>query len=248
MSRKRSVKTLDRHGFTIVELMIATAVLSTILVLVTIIMISIGHLYYKGVSQARVQDDVRTIADELSQYLQLSNSTSIPVSQAGEQAYCIGSERFTYVLYKQIGTKPGQTPHVLWRDTDPSPGSCPTGGPLGSPTGLPNLSAATPSTGGVELIAPNSRLTDFTVTAISATLPSPYSISVAVAYGDDDLVCDSGYHAPNDCSQQGLTVHMTNIVNHITAPSGPIQCKGFTGDQFCATSSLTTTVAQRLTP
>ena len=65
MIRKR---TPDKQaGFTIVELMIATAILSTILLLVTTMMINIGNLYYKGVNQARVQDGVRTLADDVGE-------------------------------------------------------------------------------------------------------------------------------------------------------------------------------------
>ncbi len=68
--------TTHRHlqkGFTIIELMIATAVLSTILVMVTVVMVNIGSLYYKGINQARVQDDVRSIADEIIKNIQLND-------------------------------------------------------------------------------------------------------------------------------------------------------------------------------
>ncbi len=45
-----SMKSLkSTRGFTIVELMIALTVLSTILVMATVIMINIGVLYSKGV-------------------------------------------------------------------------------------------------------------------------------------------------------------------------------------------------------
>lgn len=222
-------------GFTIIELMIATAVLSIILVMLTVIMISIGNLYYKGLNQSRIQDSTRTIADDIGQHLKLGDSLIPAPSVGSEGAYCVGSTRYTYVMYKQISDNPApsQTRHVLWRDTNPTPGSC--------PTALLNMAANPPSSGGTELITPNSRLTDFSISSAS-----PYTIVVGEAYGDDDLICDVGY--PGDCTNTLLTAHMAQIIAGTIAPSGTgaIHCKGNIGDQFCATSNLTTTVVQRL--
>jgi prepilin-type N-terminal cleavage/methylation domain-containing protein len=217
---------LSQTGFTIIELMIATAVLSTILLLATVIMISIGNLYYKGINQARVQDDVHSIADEVSQRLQLS-STVTPIrvtSPDGKTvAYCIGDKRYVFIIGEQIGTgmdtdgTTHQSQHVLWRDK-----------PTGCPAITTNnwLDTPTPSPSGTELIAPNSRLTSFCISGSVAgsCIPdtSPYTVSIGVAYGAIDLLNNPG---------------------NISAT-----CKGNTGDQFCATASLTTAVAQRLTP
>lgn len=200
---------LNQKAFTIIELMIATVVLSTILVMVTTMMIGIGNLFYKGVNQARVQDDVRSITDDVSQHLQLSDNAPLSATSLDSltHVYCIGTIRYTYILGTQIGTGPGQSPHVLWRDDNPIAGSCSaTSGFLNSPPSGLN---------GTELIAPNSRLTDFTISA-----SSPYTVSVGVAYGDDDLLNLAGLNTT---------------------------CKGNIGDQFCSTSSLTTTVVQRIT-
>jgi prepilin-type N-terminal cleavage/methylation domain-containing protein len=60
------------QGFTIVELMIATTVLSTLLVVVAIVMISIGKLYYKGLNQARLQDNTRNAVTAIAKQLQLN--------------------------------------------------------------------------------------------------------------------------------------------------------------------------------
>lgn len=220
---------LGQTGFTIIELMIATAILSTLLLVVTIIMISIGNLYYKGINQARVQDDVHSITDEVSQHLQLggtSKPTRVTSPDGKTVVYCIGDTRYVFITGEQIGTgldTDGVTPksqHVLWR----SPGtSCPKP-PINNILNSPFLVFIYPS--GTELIAPNSRLTDFCITGAGAPActpsPSPYTISVGVAYGGIDLL-----NPPTS-----------------TNPA----CKSSTGGQFCATASLTTTVAQRLTP
>ncbi len=197
-------------GFTIIELMIATAILSTILILVTVMMINIGSLYYKGINQARVQDNVRSIVDELSQHLQLSSSNGVLIGANNfggttVSSICFDSVRYSYVLHKQIGSGPSKIAHVLWRDSIPSGGLC-------TPANLTNPSLS----GGSELIAPNSRLSDLTISPGS----SPYSISVGVAYGDDDLLTGPGTTSP--------------------------LCKGDSGDQYCATAKLNTIVAKRI--
>lgn len=206
-------------GFTIVELMIATSVLSVILLLVTSMMIGIGNLFTKGENQARVQDNVRSITDDLTYHLQMSTSIvsypNVYNFNAGSNhyiinVYCFDSTRYTYVLGYQIGASiPGSPKHVLWRD---NPSSC-------DGSSWADLTAAQPSANGTELIAPNSRLTDFSFTG-----SNPYHVSVGVAYGDDDL--------------------LTNVTPNTPSPNA--MCKGSVGDQFCSTSSLATTVAQRL--
>jgi prepilin-type N-terminal cleavage/methylation domain-containing protein len=236
----------EQEGFTIIELMIATAVLSTILLLTTIVMMSIGTLYYKGINQSRVQDDVRTITDQLSQDLELGDTDPIHVSNGTTQAYCINDARFTYILYTQIGSGAGQSQHVLWRDTNPAPGSCSTMNlPVLNST---NPDSADPSLNGTELIAPNSRLISFSITGVPPTGTSPYNVSVGVAYGGDDLICDSGY--AGDCNTGTESTQMMNIIAGAgsVAPDGPIICKGTTGQEYCAAASSTITVARRLTP
>jgi prepilin-type N-terminal cleavage/methylation domain-containing protein len=126
----------SEDGFTIIELIIATAVLSIMLVLVTVLMINIGNLYYKGINQSRVQDSVRNITDSIGDQLKLSDKVPQQATSSTDghtHAYCIGDKRYTYVLGVQIGhggldatgheTNPAYK-HVLWQDTNPSPGTC----------------------------------------------------------------------------------------------------------------------------
>ena len=234
MKRIKNLKASD--GFTIIELLIATAVLSTILLMVTVVMINIGHLYYKGINQSRIQDNVRAITDDVSQHLKLGDNF-FQVNNGSTYAYCIGDTRYTYLLYKQIGTNPGppdyQSQHVLWRDTNPTPGSC--------PSVLLDLSTTLPSANGTELAAPNSRLTSFSIIG-----SSPYNIVVGEAYGDNDLLCDTG--TLNDCttSYNANSVIAKLITGLLSSPTGNIYCRGSIGDQFCATSNLNTTVVSRL--
>ena len=184
MMRFNSIKHQQR-GFTILELMIATTVLAVMLVLVSAMMIAIGNLYYKGVSQARIQADTRSIVDDLAQHLQLSDvpprteahTLTIPGDSTHViKAYCTDSTRYSYVLDKQIGTNSDQIRHVLWRDSIPSTGCDPA-----------DLTSANPSSGGTELISGNSRLTAFSISP-----NSPYTVDIEVVLGDTDLLSGSG--------------------------------------------------------
>lgn len=215
----------QQRGFTIVELMIATTVLSVILLLVTAMMIGIGNLFTKGVNQARIQDNVRSISDELAQQLKFTaapltwttNPATIYVSDLSGNlhsytmnAFCFGDTRYSFVVGLQIGTASNQIRHVFWRDSLKAAGASAC-----DPVDLRSNIASD----GTELIAPNSRLTDLRITG-----SSPWSIDVGVAYGDDDL-----FSNPNS-----------------TGPPAPPQlCLGSAGDQFCATANLHTVAVNR---
>lgn len=214
-------------GFTIVELMIATAVLSVILLMTTVVITGIGRLYYKGINQSRVQNTVRSVSDDISQKLQLA-SEDVQYFWPGKDtaridanlgAYCIESTRYSFVLGVQIGQQKEGTSttyqHVLWRDVMP----------LGTPCEPLDL-AGTDSPGGdegQELISPNSRLTEFSVTGpTGGGIESPYTITTGVAYGDNDLLTGE----PS-----------------FTGPD--VKCKSDIGGQFCAASRLSTIAVKR---
>jgi len=239
------MKRLNKTGFTIVELMIATSILSVILVTVTVVMVGIGNLYYKGINQINIQDTTRNISDEISQKLQLSDGMNLDhevlPTDHNIQAYCIGSTRYTYVLNHQMGDHDDSSPymHVLWRDSISS-GACGTAIP---DLKQPNISG---STDGVELLGNHSRLTEFDI-APPNLKTSPYTLTVGVAYGDNDLLCNTGVSgdcdASDDTAQHQKNLGMDGTVSH---PLGGIICRGSTGQQFCATSHLQVIVAKRL--
>ncbi len=239
---------MRRHeqGFTILELLIATTVVSVVLLLVSVMMINIGNLYYKGITQAKIQDNVRSITDDLSQHLQLSGHAPVFLvsDDTTTHVLCLGDTRYTYILGKQIGTDPNQIKHVLWRDTVDT-GSCPTPKDDDHKLFVPNnfflnialggatqIYGASTGTSGSELIAPHSRLVD-----LSVSPTSPYNVVIKVAYGDDDLLCAPSL-AVNSCT--------TGSVSNLEIATKDLKCKGQQGDSFCATANLTTTVVQRL--
>ena len=194
-------------------------------------MIGLQRLYYKGVSQENVQDNVRTIIDDVNQEIQTSNSTpdvtwapdiyrfnasfnNNPPTTYHVNAVCIGTVRYVYIVGLQVSTNSplpaNQIAQALWRDTTP-------GGGCGS--SVPQIDTATPSDGGLGYVAAGSRLTAF---QISLQSNGNYAVTVSIADGSDDLL-------------------NTNINT-----SNNVHCTGGSGDQFCATASLMTEVGQRV--
>ncbi len=218
-----SIKTVQlkkaQSGFTIIELLIATTVLTVILLMVTVMISNIGNLYYKGITLAQTQDTTRSIADAVSQDIKLNDKPPVSDGSAivfgtSTNAICIGSVRYTYTLGRQIGTNLSgpdpQVQHVLWRDTIGSGSAC-------TPV---NLALATPpGVGGSELIGPRSRLTAFKVAPSSLANPTLFTVQIGVAFGDYDLL------------------NMAGIAT---------TCNGGVGGQFCAVDALTTSAIQRI--
>ncbi len=186
-SAKTSIKPVSeqtrfQHGFTLVELMIATTVFSVFLLIVTTLVLQVTRTYTKGIVASKTQETARVISNELSRAVQFGGSNMFfPASTPapGVASYmCIGSQRYTFVLGKQlkstITNPPDQTSHVLVAD---SVSTCPSG--AGSMT-------ITDTKAQRELVGENMRLANLSIEKIGAS--NLYTIKVRVAYGDADLL------------------------------------------------------------
>src|SRR6185437_9676288 len=65
-------------GFTIVELMIAAAIFSLVLILLSYGVIRFNQAYYGGLVQSSTQNAARSIIDNISQAIQLDGGTISP--------------------------------------------------------------------------------------------------------------------------------------------------------------------------
>ena len=240
------------QGFTIVELMIALSILSSILIMATVVMINIGALYTKGVNAANLQNTARDITADVSAELQFSgnspfnclfnNPSSLPeptyalsttcsansvpsgtgIASSGPFAFCIGTTRYTYMLNREEGTNP----------TAPA-GETSTPHVLWRDT-MNNTSSCDP----LPITNPDGSVVGsssdgyemvpdhmrLTRFEIFQQSPDIYTINVWMAYGDNDLV--------------------------VTAPNGSATCNSSSGGiddtQFCAESQITTAVTGRV--
>lgn len=180
MNKLRTVQS----GFTIIELMLAMVVFSIMLIMVTVSITGIGRLYYKGINQAKVQNNVRTISDEISDNLKFGASFNevtgtTATGGAYQTVYCTGLDRYTFVLNQRVAD---EIPHVLWRDTI-QPGSC--------DVGVPDLGTATPGgENGTELIASGASLSQLEIVPTPGDGSTLHQIRLIVAYGESDLFVD----------------------------------------------------------
>lgn len=220
---------LKQRGFTIVELMISTAVFSLILIVILTAITQIGRMYYKGITTSKTQETARLIVDRVSQEIQYSPATYVPTfaTTGTKNVRCIGNTRFFYVLSQ----KKTSTDYGLW--TDNSGAASPVCNDPGASVALDTTAIPTSEPTAVdprELLPQNMRIAKFDITGSG----SLYTVSVRVLYGDDDLM------EAVDPATGAVLTPMADYPQYYT-------CKGSTvGTQFCGVSELTVTVNKRL--
>lgn len=214
----------DKRGFTVIELMIATGVFAVVLLTVTMAVLQMSRIYYRGVTTTNTQNTARQIMDTLSQAVQFSGDTIVPTAPAGtsqptgtDLAFCIGNKKYSYVLGRALHDGPRddsnkRMPHVLVEDR--SSADCVGGSP--TPYNMASQAALTGSTTR-ELMAPNMRLTDLRVFREGDL----YRITVRVASGDSDVLTNPDA-ADAKCKGERLSI------------------------QYCAVTELSTVVTKRI--
>jgi prepilin-type N-terminal cleavage/methylation domain-containing protein len=191
----------NEKGFTLLELLISTTVFSVILLLCTFGLIQVGRNYYRGNTISRTQNATRSAMNTLTQSIQFSGSPpqgTLPAASSSPPQsgiFCIGSLRYDYKLKTQVKDSINEN-YALKTSRIDNAADC-------------NSGSSGPQT---ELLGKGMSLREFSIVENG----SDYTITMLVAYGDDDLLNDNGL------------------------------CKGGAGSQFCATSSLKTTVHRRL--
>lgn len=220
-------------GFTIVELMIATLAFALVLVIITTGVLHFTASYYKGVSSSATQTDAEGVIDTISQAVQYS---TVPASETdgSEGFFCAGSKLFVYDLgYPYKGNPAGANGAGLY-EMDRTPGSCTDRAPAG----------------GTELLNTNVRITNIAVQNIKSgdmQNGGVWQITLSLAYGDADLLCDTTVTGsnPGSCTKDAPSFSLTQQVQNSTP--GDIVCKsGYDGSQFCSTATLSTVAQQRI--
>jgi prepilin-type N-terminal cleavage/methylation domain-containing protein len=215
-------------GFTVVELLIATAVFAVVLVVAQTSFIQIGHLFYKGVSITQTQDTADHIFQDINGNFQTATAVSNS-SGNGYTYYCIGNTRYTYQIDREVSSSSTSTdPHSslaakgtygVLKDVLPGSGSaCSTPcddthpPPYTCPTGTVKLSSP------VELLGEKMRVEQFNI-ASSTSTSSLYNVAIVLAYGDQNTLI---YSNPVDLST--------------------VSCQADRTNNFCAVSRINTSV------
>jgi len=206
----------QQSGFTIIELMISTAVFSIILLIAIVAIISTTDTFVKGNIQSQTQDDARSVLSAITQDIQFNKAgVSGSYSSANNQGYyCIGNDVYVYQINAEIN--PSAAPPVYHALLELS-GSCPTD--LSTTPGSTYIDYLGIRTGGGssthELLSQDLRLGQLNITQVN---DNSYEVSVTIAYGSDVITTSN----PDSCPDQSL------------------------GGQLCAVSTLTTTVTPRI--
>lgn len=170
MIRRGNISRSGQAGFTVVELMMSTAVFATVLLVVTIAVLQIGRTYYKGITSSRTQETARAVMDEISQAIQFGGEPEIVAGMV-----CAGNKRFSYVLNQQVAG----SAHALMLET------------------VTSCAGQTPNmTVGKELINTRMRLAALSVTSVDTDPSIPpedeplFRVRVRVVTGDNALLED----------------------------------------------------------
>lgn len=205
-------------GFTIVELLIATTVLTVVLVGASFVLVQVGRLYYKGTITAKTQAAGRNIVDSISRPIQLRGSGVRKEPVGPVNVLCVGNQRFTYQTQAQVGTGGSRRPHAVWRDTIDNLDFC--------DDDVPDiLNTSITLTGGESMLSDGMRLFDLDVeevTDATGTGKGIYVVTVRIGYGDDVFTTDPVSGIEDGCLSQ------------------------IAGGQFCAFAVYETTVNARI--
>lgn len=219
---------IKSRGFTVTELMIATAVFAVVLLLAQASFLQIGRLFYRGVSLSNTQETADHILQDVSGSFQ--NAVIInPGSSGNYTYYCIGNTRYTYKIDNEISTD--ATPdhsattgnYGILKDTLPG-----SGGACNMPCDDTSSDACPPNSkklhNPIEMLSDKMRVEEFDIKP-SAPTSSLYNISIVVAYGDTNTL---EYASPGVLSS--------------------VRCQGSSYNSFCAVARVSTAVYQGFRP
>lgn len=224
----------NTQGFTIVELMIATLVFSTILLVITVGVLKFTSAYYKGVNASATQSTARTIADTVGQAVQfgtpaVTESSTTPgplyVSANKTGLFCAGGYAFVYSHTQYTGLAPSLTNAGVYM--------------MKMPTGACDIATIPSLTGGQEMLSKGMRVTD--IRLVENGTSGVYSFNVTVAYGDSDLLCIVG-DATAGCGTGGATPSDLQLRGQNTK----VSCRTGAGNEYCAVVTLNTSIKKRV--
>ena len=227
-----------QSGFNLVEVMIATTIFSSMMVMCLATFAIMSRIYFKGLNESRTQDVAIKIIESVKVSIATSDG-SVSHSYASENIgadeddkwgrYCIGDIKYSYKLDQVLVRKKvadlgvGQTDRALIFSQK-----------LGGNCKSSNAPFEDPQA--IELLRDRMRITEFKIESAGGGL---YSADVTVAYGGNGgtsdcavFVCDGDKAIDADGDKT------------TTDDKGVYKCKR--NEAFCAVSKLSTNIYQRV--
>lgn len=192
----------EAGGFTITELLLATAIFSAVIVVALAAFLGIGRLFYKGVNMTQNQQIARNIMDLVSSDIQ-SSSTPVVNGTSGDRKYiCVGNARYIYKIYNPVNLSDHNDTDKFGLLRDTLPGSSGCADPYGGPNKFPPNNST-------ELLGNGMRLNSFGVSPDGCQ--SICTATIDLATGDDDpstpeATCDSSTVSSQYCAKTQLTI------------------------------------------
>lgn len=221
----------SQNGFTIVELLIATLVFSSVMMVVVSGIAQIGRLYYKGVTMSRTQETTQRISDEITQSIQFGSDPVFANASMGSDTgsgdsisatgyFCAGGKRYEYKTNRML--KPltasenvsNETNNWALRVYD-------VVGPNNGTDGCPLIASSSAR----EMLSENMRLLKARITPVVGTSNLLWKVDIWVAFGDKDFLgplTPAGAEGARSCTASSL------------------------GTQFCALMQYSVTVQRRV--
>jgi prepilin-type N-terminal cleavage/methylation domain-containing protein len=225
MKTSNRINPNNKHGFTIIELMIATMVFSIILLVTLGGFIQIGRTFYKGMTIARTENNLRDIADSISSDVRLSQVSGASATRVvdGTSYFCIGQHIYYFkegVIYDTDTFNAVRSSFGLKRDN------------INSVCNDTQAKAIIAAASGEELLGEKMRVSKLAVQCSSIAINRLCDMSIHIAYGDNDLLESESVKASNPSANQ----------DQLSAGPDAL-CKGATaGTQFCATADINTSI------
>jgi prepilin-type N-terminal cleavage/methylation domain-containing protein len=218
MNKSATYQSKNNSGFTIIELLIATAVFSLMLVIFLSVFIQIGRLFYKGVAISNNQESARNVVQSISDDIRFTKNQPVGDLISNQGYFCIGQHRYLYTKYFQVGSGAGYG--VQRQDLSDKNCSPP------AQDGVPPDGSHPVAGSGFEMLSAGMQLNNISVDCHDPSLSETQSCLIRVVvvfYGDDNSVFQgvNGYLSPNPSCQGSLT-----------------------GNQFCSVADYRTTVLQ----
>ncbi len=164
---------INLQGFTIIELMIATAVFSVILLLCATALITVGKMYRRGITSSAAQEVARQIMSQVQNDIQYSSGRFHALSNITDyEGFCVGNNR--YVMHKATPVNNGYDRLTVENITNCS-----------------NSILSAPSASAKDLLSTNMRLLE-PIAKADPVDSSSVLLVVNVAFGDSDLFSSVG--------------------------------------------------------
>lgn len=173
----------QQHGFTVIELMVATAVFSVILLLATTGLLYIVRAYYKGITSSATQEVARSVIQDITQDFELTGGYFKQLTPSSNDGFCIGNNMYSYKIDKKTNDPGGPNALVVR-----SVSGCETKQPDNVITGTDSTGVFNVRSQWRELLGSNMRVHALSATPDTINKPQAISITLQIIAGEDDMI------------------------------------------------------------